>query len=55
MPAGLWSIELGGDLVASLLREQDVATHIRDEECPDVDAVDALGLAWERPTPTCHR
>jgi hypothetical protein len=37
--------ELGGDFVASLLREQGVATHVGDEERPDVDAVDALRLA----------
>ena len=28
--------ELAGDLVASLLREQGVATHVGDEERPDV-------------------
>jgi hypothetical protein len=41
--------QLGRGLVASLLREQRVATDVGDQERPDMDVFLAVGLACARP------
>jgi hypothetical protein len=41
--------QFGCGLIASLLREQRVATDVGDQERPDVDVFGAFGTAWERP------